>query len=88
MQKIPKKIVSSLDFNQIEKVVLRGSRNEDFHGDLTLCSDGRILLSINAWENFVKAENLEVGQVLMFLFHATLEERCLARTVTISIDKI
>lgn len=82
------KIVADLKLNHLNSIVLIGSANEEFSGDYTHCSDGRLLLSMNAWEGFVKAENFVEGQVVMFIFHATFEERYFHRRVKITVDRI
>lgn len=83
VQKIPKKITSALAFDPVGTVVLCGNAVEEFHGEYSTSDDGRMVVSMNAWNNFVTNENLQVGQVVMFLFDGAT-----VRSVKISVDKI
>jgi hypothetical protein len=88
VQKIPSTVVQGLQLEPSGAVVLSIDNTTVVVGQFYPSTDGRMMISPDAWEDFAKKNGLVAGQVVMFLFHpygGIMERR---QGVVISVDVI
>jgi hypothetical protein len=57
-------------------------------GTYSPCSDGRVVLSNEAWRTIVAWNNLKINDIVMFLFHQFGEHFTSTKAIHISVDVI
>ena len=88
VQKIPSTVVQGLQLEPSGVVVLSVDNTEDVVGQFYHSTDGRMIISPDAWEDFAKKKGLVAGQVVMFLFHPYGDIMARMQGVVISVDVI
>jgi antitoxin component of MazEF toxin-antitoxin module len=87
-QRIPKKIIDTLNLEPSGTLVLSVDNTNDVLGSYSPCKDGRMLLSREAWETVIARNNFKINDTVMFLFHPYGKLFTSTRGITISVDVI
>lgn len=88
VQKIPTIVVQGLQLEPSGAVVLSVDNSPDVVGQFYPSTDGRMIISPDAWEDFATKKGLVAGQVVMFLFHPYGDIIARRQGVVISVDVI
>jgi hypothetical protein len=88
VQKIPSTVVQGLQLEPSGSVVLSVDNTSDVVGQFYPSTDGRMIISPDAWEDFATKKGLVAGQVVMFLFHPYGDIITRRQGVVISVDVI
>jgi hypothetical protein len=87
-QRIPKKIIDTLNLEPSGTLALSTGNTDDVLGTYNPCKDGRMLLSREAWGTVIARNNFKINDTVMFLFHPFGELYTSTRGITISVDVI
>jgi hypothetical protein len=87
-QRIPKKIVDTLQLEPFGTLVQSASNTDDVLGSYSPCKDGRMLLSSEAWGIVIARNNFKINDTVMLMFHPFGELFTSTRGITISMDVI
>jgi hypothetical protein len=88
VQKIPTIVVQGLQLEPSGAVVLSVDNSPDVVGQFYPSTDGRMIISPDAWEYFATKKGLVDGQVVMFIFHPYGDIITRRQGVVISVDVI
>jgi hypothetical protein len=88
VQKIPTMVVKGLNLEPSGAIVLSVDNKPDVVGEFYPSSDGRMIISPDAWEDFAEKNGLAAGQVVMFLFHPYGDIITRRQGVVVTVDVI
>ncbi|CAM0911736.1 unnamed protein product [Alopecurus aequalis] len=86
--KIPKIIAAALNMERNGDVRLCGISDTTVEGKFNTVADGRVEISRDAWKTFVDNNQLNIGKIVMFMFHLYEEDTASTSRMVVSVDEI